>query len=108
MGKKRRQQSSAPAPQVTNRASAVALQRAQRNGFQEKAMRLAKDGAPKEHIKDVIWQIAMTPDKRELMKSKPSSYATLDASIDDLAEDLLVKYGPKAPDDEPEDTNPAE
>ena len=103
MGKRRRGPAFQPATKaVGGPLAAIAVQRAQRNGKQDAALQLAKDGAPKDEIKDAIWEIAMTPSKRiALQKSLGAGYADLDGAIDDLAENLIKQYTPKDPDDDP-------
>lgn len=83
---------------------AIAVQKALRNGKQELAIQKAKSGAPKEEVKDVIWEIAMTPAQRlRLQNNLGKNYSDLDEAIDDLASDLLKKHGPKTPAGSPGD-----
>lgn len=106
MGKRRRgpvyQQSTKT---IGGPLGAIAVQKAIRNGKQDIALQKAKDGAPKEEVKDAIWEIAMTPAKRNLLhENTPGSYADLDGAIDDLATDLLIKHGWK-PDSDPDNSD---
>lgn len=99
MAKKRRGQAFIPAPKVlTSPLGAITAKRALRRGKQDEAPQLAKDGASKEEIKESIWNLAMTPDKRALLRNKlKSGYADLDGAIDDLADNLIAKHRPKKP-----------
>lgn len=110
MGKRRNAPAFRPATKaVGGPLAAIAVQKAQRNGKQDAALQLAKDGAPKDKIKDAIWEIAMTPSKRAfLQKSLGSGYDDLDGAIDDLAENLIKEYSPKDPNNDPVEDDDAE